>query len=422
MKRRYAITLLILLALGAGLIWALLGREPIQEGRCNLKRKKVDPESQLMGLAFQFLRPLDDKPDNVQDVPSDFEQPRYYKIKSGDRSILMAADYSQKHVRLCIDRDGDGILSEERCFTAEVSKKTPVSSRRQYLGPISLVAGDNPGKSDGWLYVNCFRADARGLLIPYAAFFRTGKLRLAGQAYQVAVVDGDHDGLYRSILSLPLDRPWRLPGCDVFAVDLNRNGTFEISLRQRSEVFPLGKLLKVGDAYYAIDIASDGKSLTLSRTEPQCGTLAVDAKDAAVELRLWSDAADQYLLQSRERQLPAGRYKAVYAVLTKNDASGRTSTLEFNTSSAFTRLGPLECFEIQPGQTTSIRIGPPLVVKTDVQTRGSGSVSISPVLIGCGGEEYRAASSRGMQRPSPLAFKIVNEEGTVLVQDKFKYG
>ena len=52
-------------------------------------------------------------------------QPRYYTIHSGDKPVLMVADYSQKLVRLCVDTDGDGVLSEERCFTAEVNKETP---------------------------------------------------------------------------------------------------------------------------------------------------------------------------------------------------------------------------------------------------------------------------------------------------------
>ena len=139
MKKRYAIILFVLVALGAGLIWALLGREPVREGRCRLIRKKANPENRLTGLASRFLFPLDGKPDDVQEPPAGFAQPRYYKVTSGDRSILMAADHSEKLVRLCIDRDGDGVLSEERNLTARVSKETPVSSRRQQFGPISPV-------------------------------------------------------------------------------------------------------------------------------------------------------------------------------------------------------------------------------------------------------------------------------------------
>ena len=54
-----------------------------------------------------------------------------------------------------------------------------------------------------------------------------------------------------------------------------------------------------------------GASLALSRTEPQFGTLVVDANDAAVELRLWSDAADQHLPPDGQWQLPPGKYTAM---------------------------------------------------------------------------------------------------------------
>jgi len=404
------------------LLMLVLFYEPIEEGRCKLSRRKADPDSQLTRLAFQFITPLNDKPDRVQDVPAVFERPRYYEIKSGDKPVLMVADYSRKLVRLCIDTDSDGILSEERCWTARLSKETPVSGRRQQFGPISLVSDNDAARTDGKFYINCFREDVRGLLIPFPAFFRTGKLRLADRTYRVALVDGDRDGLYRSILSLPLDRSWRFPASDVFAIDLNQNGEFEISLYERSEVVPLGRLLKVADDYYALDVAPDGMSLTLSKTEPQFGTLAIESNDADVELRLWSDAADQHLLHGRQWQLPTGEYKAINIILSKADASGDLYVLSSNPSSAFTRLGPLEHFAIRPGEVTSIKIGPPFVVKADVQQAGAGTVSIGPVLVGCSSEEYLPGRKQGGNRPSPPSFKIVDEKGTTLVANKFQYG
>jgi hypothetical protein len=420
-KRRWTILLGAILISG-GALWLLLGREPIQEGRCRLVRKKADSDSQLIGLAVQFIYPLEAKPDRVQGVPATFEQPRYYEIKSGNKPVLMVADFSQKLVRLCVDTDGDGILSKGRYFTAEVSEATPVSASRQRLGPISLISRDSAGKTNDGFYVDCFREDARGLLILRPAFVCTGRVRLDGQTYRVAVMDGDSDGLFNSTLSLPLDHQWRMPACDVFAIDLNRNGTLEISMHGQSEVMPLGKLVKVGDAYYAIEVASDGRSLALSRAEPQFGTLTVEPNDATIELRLWSDAADQYLLQSREQQLPAGKYKAIHAVLVKTDASGDMWTFVSNSSSAVTCLGPLEFFTIEPGETTTIRIGPPFVLKADVQKGSSGRVPISPMIVGCAGEEYAAAYRRSRRQPTPIAFTIVDEKGTVLEAGKFEYG
>jgi hypothetical protein len=271
--------------------------------------------------------------------------------------------------------------------------------------------------------VNCYRTETPGPLTTFPVSVRTGKLKLAGKTYRVAVVDGDCDGSFNSILSLPLDREWRLPASDVFAVDLNRNGKFRTSSPYaRSEVMPLGRLVQIADAYYAIDIASDGTSLTLSRTHPQLGTLLIDANDAIVELKLWSDAADQYVPQGCQWQLPAGKYKAIYAMLAKADASGDVWTFSPRLSSAYTHLGPLEFFEIRPGETTSVRIGPPFVVKADVQKTGSRTVSIALVIMGCAGEVYSADFRRNGRRALQRAFKIMDKEGNVLVTDKFQYG
>jgi hypothetical protein len=421
-KKWHWTILAAVIALGTGLLWAFFGREPIEEGRCRLVRKKADPESQLMGLAFQFLWPLDNKPDSVQDLPADFTHPRYYEIRSGDKAVPMAVDFSRRNGLLCIDTDGDGILSDERCFTTKPIKASRLSAGTHQFGPIRPILNDGVARYDSGFYTRCYRDDPRGLLMLFSAFFRTGKLRLGGQTYRVAVVDGDHDGSYHSILPLPLDHQWRMPACDVFAIDLNRNGILEISMHGQSEVVPLGKLVKVGDAYYAIEIASDGRSLALSRAEPQFGTLTVEPNDATIELRLWSDAADQYLLQSREQQLPAGKYKAIHAVLATTDASGDMWTFMSNSSSAVTRLGPLEFFTIEPGETTTIGIGPPFVLKADVQKGSSGRVSINPVIVGCAGEEYAAAYRRSRRQPTPIAFTIVDEKGAVLETGKFEYG
>jgi hypothetical protein len=240
-----------------------------------------------------------------------------------------------------------------------------------------------------------------------------------GVARDVAVVDGDCDGRFHSILSLPLDRAWRIPESDVFAIDLNRNGKFEISLYERSEVMPLGHLVQIADAYYALDIAADGMSLALSKTEPQFGTLVIGPNDTTVELKLWSDAADQYL-RGRQGQLPAGKYKGTYAAFEKKDASGDVWSFSCELYSPPDRLGPLDFFVIEPGETTRLRVGPPFVVTAEVQA--GGEVSISPVIVGCGGEHYQASFQRNGRRAPEHTVRIVDEKGTVLVADKFQYG
>ncbi len=421
MKKRRWIILFGLVALGGGVLWMLFGREPIQEGRCRLVRRKADPRGQLIGLAVQMLPSQTARPDSVRDLPAGFERPCYYEMNSDDRRIPLVVNLSGRPA-LCLDTNGDGVLSQERRFAATRVRETEVSSNSWRFGPMSLASQDNSSNADGRFYVNCYRVDAPGPLTTFPVFFRTGKLRLDGRTYRVAVVDGDYDGRYRSVISLPLDHARRLPACDVFAIDLNRNGKFEISLFNRSEVVPLGRLVLVEDTYYAVEIAPDATSLALSKAEPRFGTLIVEPNDATAELKLWSDAADQRLPEGCRWQLPAGEYKAIYAILRKTDASGDVWTFRSNLSSAFTHLGPLEFFTIHAGETTSIKLGPPFVVKADVRKTGSGTVSISPVLTGCGGEAYQVDFRRNNRRAPERAFKIVDEKGNVLVADKFQYG
>jgi len=417
------VILLVLIVLGGGTFWLLSGRQPIEEGRCCLVRKKAPRDSQLMAPAFQLLQPCVARPDSVRDLPAGFDRPAYYEIKSGDRHIPLVVNLSETP-SLCIDTKGDGVLSQERCFVATRIRETKASNSSWRFGPISLAPRDAPPGADAGFYVNCFRVDRPASLTTYPAFVKVGRLRLDGQTYRVAVVDGDCDGRFHSILSLPLDGMWRFPGSDVFAIDLNRNGKFEISLHLsgRSEVMPLGHLVRFEDGYYAIDIAADGKSLALSKTEPRFGTLLIEPNDTTVEMRMWSDAADQHLARAQRWPLPMGKYMAIYAVLEKKDASGDVWSFTSDVSSAFARLGPLNFFVIEPEQTTRVRVGPPLVVTADVRQVGTGTVEISPIITGCGGEHYQADFRRNWRRPSERLFKIVDEKGTVLVADKFQYG
>lgn len=420
MRKQHWAILFVVIVLGGGILWLLFGRERIEEGRCRLVWKKVSPDSQLVGLAVQMLQPLTVRPEGVRDLPAGFDRPCYYEIRSGARRIPLVMNLSDKP-SLCLDTDGDGVLAQEECLGAAYLRGAKDSGGTWRFGPISLASQNNAPATESGFYVDCFRADAPAPLLTRPVSFKTGKLRLAGRAYRVAVVDGDCDGRFRSLLSLPLDRAWRCPESDVFAIDRTCDGKFGFSPYGQSEVMPLGHLLQMADTYYAVDIAPDGTSLTLTRTEPEFGTLLIEPKDAVVGLKLWSDAADQYL-QGRQWQLPAGKYKAMHATLETRDTSGDVWSFSSNLSSAFTRLGVLEFFEIRPGEATTIRIGPPFVVKAEVQKMSAGMVAIDAVLVGCAGEQYQPGVQRNSRRALEPSFKILDEEGAVLVADKFQYG
>ena len=65
--------------------------------------------------------------------------------------------------------------------------------------------------------------------------------------------------------------------------------------------------------------------------------------------------------------------------------------------------------------------GPPLVVKTDVQTGGL-EVSIGLVVEGQAGEKYVGGVKKNERWQPPPRFKIVDKAGKVLTTGAFKYG
>jgi hypothetical protein len=407
------------LALG-GVLWRVLIYEPILEGQCKLVPRKVKQDSQLTGLAIQILEPLPAKPSHVLDLPPAFDRPCFYQIRSAERSITMVLNMG-KRPKLCVDSDGDGDLSQEQCFDAKTIRETRSTSRYQQFGPIPPVSQDESSAGAGQFYVHHYREDAPGPLFTYPIYSNQGKLRLGNCVYKVAVVDGDVDGRFNSVLRLPQDHGLRIPSSDTFGIDLNGNGKFEISTHGHSEVMPLGRLVKVADSYYALDVSAAEQSLTLTKTEPQLGTLLIEPNDTVVRLKLWSDAADQ-CLSGRQWQLPAGKYKAVYLELEKRCSQGGIWTFSSRTTSARTRLGKLDFFTIDPEETTSIKLGPPFLIKTDIEKTSSGTVDISPVILGCAGEEYALGRHHTINRTPHPTFKIIDEKGTVLLDDSFQYG
>jgi hypothetical protein len=83
--------------------------------------------------------------------------------------------------------------------------------------------------------------------------------------------------------------------------------------------------------------------------------------------------------------------------------------------------------DLAKGQTTSsiknsdAKPGPPLIVKTDVQTSGR-EVSIGLVVEGRAGEKYIGGVKKNGRLQLPPSFQIVDEAGKTLLSGAFKYG
>ena len=417
MKKRKAIIPFVALALGGALLGVLLCYEPIEEGRCTLKHGSINHNSQLMvaTLAWQLMEPEPSRPDGFPDPPAGFEQPWFYEMKTGDGTVPVLLDLSAEP-RLCLDANRDGSLVDERQYS--VRKLKAGGRDREGFGPIHMSPAGQANRRDLLFYAFLYSRDGARPMWLVPASYRHGKLRLDGAVYQVAVVDGNYNGRFDSTVSLPWANLRRPAGWDALAIDRDGDGQFSCSFSNASDVMPLSALVRVAEKYYAVNLAADGSTLELTPAQPVLGRLALDPADATFTVRLWSDAADQYLARpARQWDLPAGRYQGLAATLYLLDADGNNWT--FSTAE---QVGPLHTFEIASSQTTQMQLGPPFVVATEATPVEKDRVYIALTISGCGNEQYQGRIQRSGQAIPRPTFKIVSEDGTVLTEDRFEYG
>jgi hypothetical protein len=193
------------------------------------------------------------------------------------------------------------------------------------------------------------------------------------------------------------------------AIDLGGNGRFD-----SDESFPLSDLVQFYGQYYRLDLTDDLKGLTFTPVRPQLGAVAIKAGDPACEIRtgkavLWSDVAcGSFGLSRGVWELPAGHYLLRTGDMEVRDAEGNVWLLRTRVQE-----GQGCQFDVSVGQTTELRLGPPLSAGIEIQR--VLPLRISPTLAGSGGELYHPAGilrNRGTSR-QPV-FKIVDEQGTVL--------
>ena len=387
-------------------------------GKCRLKYKANRKPDSIVCLACQYQFTTSEKPSELKDLPADAPgDVMYFVVRFGDKDIR-GVTYRSRHrsgkVKLYLDMDDDGLVSDEKCFVAKAVRKYRFGWVQYYrFGPCSVEPVDADSESNIRFCVKTYQG--RRLLF-FPPSYRVGMVQLGKNFYNVGVIDGNFDGRYDKILSVPVENS-RHPGCDSFVIDQNQDGKFDWKevYSQCSELMPLSKMVKVEDTYYRIDIAPDGSSLELTKVAPEFGTL--DVSGANIKLLLWSDAAHQFLSGSvRQWRLPAGRYTALSMELNRTDSAGTKWTL-----TSRSQTGKLSNFEIRPGEKASIKIGPPFLIKTTAEWRNK-KVSTGLNLEGQAGEQYSAVVMKdGRRQPAPR-LKIVDEAGKVLASGKFEYG
>jgi hypothetical protein len=111
----------------------------------------------------------------------------------------------------------------------------------------------------------------------------------------------------------------------------------------------------------------------------------------------------------------------------RSSSTSRRQRHELSSLSVTGENGDRWVLDLIKGQTLSVlkssgsKPGPPLLVKTDVQTRGR-EVSIGLIVEGQAGEKYAGGVKKNEQWQPPPRFKVVDKAGKVLASGVFKYG
>jgi hypothetical protein len=251
-------------------------------------------------------------------------------------------------------------------------------------------------------------------LVLCPARYRSGKVRFGDKLCEVALVDGDYNGAYDDAFSLPLKS---LFTGDTFAVDLNGDGQFSMSLEPPVfEVLMLPRMVEVDGNYYSIEVPADGSKVRVERAEPKMGKLAVGGAEADVVLL--SESGFHVLAStSAPWTLPAGKYLPLQILLKKADAQGAVWSLPVLVPDPTTAKLP----EVVEGQTTTLDLTPPTQARVKVEP-AADSMSFDLALEGAEGLRYSPAVEKDGKGVPPPKFEVKNDAGKVVLADAFQYG
>ena len=110
-----------------------------------------------------------------------------------------------------------------------------------------------------------------------------------------------------------------------------------------------------------------------------------------------------------------GQYLALIGSLSSNTGSDKWQVSFYGAQNPSTRV------TVAKNQTTTMKFGPPLYVKTEVRPTGR-QVSIGLSITGQSGERYNPRVIKNGSAIEAPKLQIIDESGNVLASGKFEYG
>lgn len=410
------------------------------QGTFFLKEYKLESSS-FEGLLEQQARWLSkvDKPEELKGLPKDLGKRVYYYSGEVAGRTVIALINSGKTRQLYVDLDGDLDLSDEKPVTSKRVRSTfnfGWSSAYRF-GPLSFAwpasqpaevklaaAGAEAGRGarDGGTPFFAEQLDIDYLIIR-PAVCRRGTIRIDEKSYNLLLTDGNYDGLYNGAFKFPLSRGRVRPesiGCDLIALDFNRNGQIDYDDYAVGELQPLTRMTQIQGTYYSLQVEPDGKSITLDEAKVEMGTIDLGKQDAELVVRS-ENGVFQTATRDGKAELPVGKYRIWHVQLRARDEKKGEWTLRGQAPDKES------CeFEVQAGKASALKVGPPLKMTTNQRVQRtllSGRVvSFGVACVDGAGIEYQAGADRGRVRGPAPSVKIFDEAGKTVSVGKFEYG
>jgi hypothetical protein len=118
-------------------------------------------------------------------------------------------------------------------------------------------------------------------------------------------------------------------------------------------------------------------------------------------------------------EIRAGSYRPEKVILGRTDNDGQLWLIICQNGP----WGKLDTIKVTKGKTTLLKLGPPLIIRTDVK-QNQQTINVSVSLIGQAGEYYspQVMTPGKTNNPNTAKLKLIDEAGNELVVDKFQYG
>jgi len=147
------------------------------------------------------------------------------------------------------------------------------------------------------------------------------------------------------------------------------------------------------------------------------GSIEIDAGGANAELQLHSNwLSEATVISGTEIAEIGARVHRPQRLSLSMKQDGQTWRIDSN--------GPwadLSEIRTKNNQTTTLRLGPPFLVKPSISKSGS-LIAINYAIVGQAGEQYQNAARKNGRAVIAAELTIVDETGNVLDSGKFKYG